>query len=481
MDGPRSLDSIMEEALRLAGRPKTKSTPATVRNALGALRFVVQCGQGMYGPARVVLDQKALRIRLSPQDYKLARVGRTLLEPFCTVLENPPIQTLDGRPIRPILLDEEKAKEMQSAFLDALREMLGEMPLIDRYLQSVDDETILKEMDLSRVETGYYDISPALDGWQEDDDGSVDLVVRWVRERGALVVAPQRRSEVDPKGIEAEDKLLADFIASKLVGGYAKCVGPIVLEALASEDALGRTPGSPVLEVILSDPRMRIVGDETLGLQRIHVAHADRLTYGEQSAVLANQAGEWIDDMRAKLRARILEHPRRFRDAWRKAEEELGLVEGAEPKYTNVRLLRKPSNEDLVREWQCELKGAGLSQRVIQRKINHLYHFVHFLEAEANDGPKHLLDVDITTLESFFFWTYIRRWPNSKSDADTFPLDLRDFYRRQEELGRIPDARFAELIYRLRGMIQERLELYNELLVYDDEEFDELFETLFFG
>lgn len=479
MDGPRSLDWIIKEALQLAGRSMTKSTPATVRKALCRLRYIVPCGQGIYGPARVVLDQKALRVRLAPEDLRLARVGKAQLEPFLIALEKPPMETVDGRPIEPIFLDEVQTREVQAALLGTLRELLGEMLLLDRYLKAMDDEVLLDKMDLRRMQTGYYDISPALDGWKSSE-GTIDLVIRWVRERGALVVAPQSRSDVDPKQIEAEDKLLADFIASRLVAGQSQWAAPLVLEALATHEALGRAPGSPVLEVIAADPRMRIIGDQAHGLEKVRIAHSDRLTLGERYALMANASGEWLDEVRARLRVQIMEHPRRFREAWKKAEEELGLGNGAAPKQSKVRLLRKPSNEELLREWHVELREAGLSQRVVQRKVNHLRQFVHYLESDVNDGPDHLLDVDEVSLESFFFWTYIRRWPNSKSDAETFPLDLRDFYRRQEELGRIPDARFAELIYRVRHMIQERLELYNELLAHDDE-FDELFETLFFG
>lgn len=89
---------------------------------------------------------------------------------------------------------------------------------------------------------------------------------------------------------------------------------------------------------------------------------------------------------------------------------------------------------ELIDEWDTWLKEQGISDRVRRRKINHLENFAY----------------------------------------------LRDFYRFQESRGRIQDLRFAELIYGVRDMIAERVELYDSLNPADAD-FDDLFEQLFFG
>lgn len=81
---------------------------------------------------------------------------------------------------------------------------------------------------------------------------------------------------------------------------------------------------------------------------------------------------------------------------------------------------------------------------------------------------------------SFFFWMYPRRYPSSPSDAETFTLDVRDFYRWLEQEGLIPDGRFAELPYRLRRHVAERIRLYTALDP-DDPGWERLYEMLFLG
>ena len=143
-------------------------------------------------------------------------------------------------------------------------------------------------------------------------------------------------------------------------------------------------------------------------------------------------------------------------------------------------LRKKPSHQELIDEWAAWLMEQDVSDRVRQRKIKHLKTFVYYLKTHEHEASAHLLDVGLSDLCSFFFWTYIRRFPNSRTDVASFTLDLRDFYRFQESQGRISDARFAELVYGVRDMIIERLELYESLDPHD-EDFDELFERLFLG
>lgn len=244
MTAPMFLDAIVREACRRARRPPTKSTPASVQDTLDQLPFVILCGQGLYGPARVLLDRKALRVRLSPSAREHNRLSSSQLEPFYSALEKPPVETADGRLLEPSRLSEEKSREDEDA------EKTGP----------------------GRTNTVFFDLKPVLEGLPESED--VDLVVRWEYDRGALVVEARPRGQDDPGRMAVEDKLLADYLVSRLVEGNPPSAGPLVLEAYAHFEALGLYPGSPVLDVIRRDPRLRIIGDDTDNVRAVKIAHA---------------------------------------------------------------------------------------------------------------------------------------------------------------------------------------------------------------
>lgn len=475
-----SLDAIVREAYRRTGRSVAKTTPTSVREALDRMRFVVRCGRAMYGPARVVLDQKALRLTLSPSARERARLPRLQLEPFYTVLGRPPLETEDGRPLEPIYLSEERTPGLRNELVAALRQERLQFSPWGWLARDLPAEEVVKRGNLRRVDTGCFDVTPVLSGFRLEQ--AVDLIVRWQGNRGALVVTARPRSQDNPDRIRLEDRLLANYLASKLVDGYAVTVGPLVLEAYAQIKELGRNPGSAVMDVIRADSRFRTTGDEAYGLQWVHVAHANRLLHRERQTREGRAAASdrWFEEWRNSVRFRIAYHPVHFRWAWEEAAAELGLPGQAQRRLAKVRLLHRPSHDQLIREWQAELEQRGLSERLQKRKVDHVRIFARYLESDEGGRPGHLLEVTLKDMETFFCWTYIRRWVRAKTDPAAFTLDLRDFYRRQQELGRIHDVRFVELIYRVREMIVERLELYNSIAPYD-EDFPELAEQLFFG
>lgn len=125
----------------------------------------------------------------------------------------------------------------------------------------------------------------------------------------------------------------------------------------------------------------------------------------------------------------------------------------------------RPTNEELITKWDEVLRILGASDRVRWRKVGHVETFAYYLVTDATLSSTHLLDAGESEFNRFFFWKYIRRFPNSRSDAESFTRDLRDFYKHQACLGRLRDASFAELFYHMRKLIGERIELYDLLLV----------------
>ncbi|MBE3598522.1 MAG: hypothetical protein IMX02_06885 [Limnochordaceae bacterium] len=138
----------------------------------------------------------------------------------------------------------------------------------------------------------------------------------------------------------------------------------------------------------------------------------------------------------------------------------------------------RPSDEALLARWDLHLQQQGLGERVRTRKLQHIETLRTYLVSGQDLPPAGLLDATGGYLAAFFFWTYVRRYPSSPSDAETFTLDVRDFYRWLAQEGLVTDDRWAELPYRLRHHVGERIRLYTAIDP-DDPEADELTEMLF--
>lgn len=525
MDGPAALADIAREAARRCGRKYTEYTKRTVAAALAALPQVVRTGAGMYAPARLALDGKAFRVPLTVGELRSGQLSKGRLEPFYTALGKPPVVTGKGRPLPTVQLSGRQLAQIRDDAVRTAVEQLRALSWVETILAEISAEDILGQVwdrrAKSALDSGLLDLTPlglgpADEGWSEERAG-VDLILRWDARAGRLVAeaedsgvaAGHGGAAADASGAESaghgsgagsathgsdagsaahamftEDRILADFVASKLPRDDEISLGPLVLEAYARFPELGRMPGSAILDVIERDPRIRLTGGDPYQLGEVTVARADRLTwqerhFGPARDVDAAWSARWQEEVRARIRA----HPERVQEAWRREQRRLGLdpsrLAGGRP--SKVVLLRKPSHQDLIREWDAALREEGLSEKVRQRKIRHVETFAHYLENDdGRPGARHLLDVDEADLDSFFFWAYVRRYDPSRTDAPAFTRDLRDFYRFQQRMGRIMDARFAELIHGVRDLIVERIELYEGLMsMSDDADFEDLYETLF--
>src|SRR5690606_35244118 len=114
------------------------------------------------------------------------RLDRSQLEPFNRALEEPPVVTEDGRPLEPIYISEESTREMRKRILKAIREALQAWSPLGHLLADIKDEDILDETKPRRLDTGLLDLRPVLEGLPEGE--TPDLIVRWEKDRGALVV-----------------------------------------------------------------------------------------------------------------------------------------------------------------------------------------------------------------------------------------------------------------------------------------------------
>lgn len=363
-----------------------------------------------------------------------------------------------------------------------INEALREANVLGGFLKEASADDRWQAPDLSQMDTGSIDLSPlGFGSVVTGEDTLSELIFRWNKGLGVLVAIVMPQGSGDPEQVAIEDKLLADFLVSRLQTGNALRLGPLVVEAYARYPELGKMPGSSAFEVVSRDPRMRLTAGDASRPAEAAITHADRLTYEERRRLAQGDEAvdRWTTRWREEVRRRIGEHPQRLRQAWARESARMGFDENQEgDQEGRVVLLRKPTHEELIDEWNTWLMERAISDKVRRRKVGHLETFVHYLETHQHEAASHLLDVGLSSLESFFFWTYIRRFPNSQSDVASFTLDIRDFYRFQESRGRIADARFAELIYGVRAMVAERLELYESLIAYE-EDFDELFEELF--
>lgn len=496
MDGPRALADIAQEAAQRSGRPYTAYTKKSVADALARLPSIIRCAPGTYAPVRVALDGKAFRVPLTPTEIESGELSKRRLEPFFTGLSKPPVQSTDGTELATVYLTEERADTLKASAVKSAAQALREMPWLERILQWTDPEEILEKswekLNVSQLDSGFIDLAPLGlgDSGFEAVGAAVpsELIVRWDDRSGILKVTVSASSGDTPGAIAFENGILADFIASKLPRDYTIHLGSLLLEAYARLSEVGRTPGSPAFEVVQRDPRMRVKAGNAARLDELIIARADTLTWQERrSGGVPGDEGDRVAHRLKELRVRIEEHHNSLCEVWERECRRLGLDETdlGGVREAKVVPIRKPTHDELVSEWEGELREQGLSDKVRQRKVRHLKTFANYLDSPNPERPSHLLDVDESELRSFFFWTYIRRFPNSCSDAASFTLDLRDFYRFQERRGRVPDARFAELIHSVRAVIVERLELYEDLTslasITEDDAFDDLYERLFLG
>lgn len=343
MDGPRTLVDIAREAARRSGRPYTDYTTRTVADALARLRYIVRCAPGTYAPARVALDGKAFRVPLTDKDVQCRQLSKRRLEPFFSALGKPPVRTPAGEELPTLYLPEGTMYMLKEAAVRATARALRETPWLERYLGRMNPEKMLAEawdsLSISHLDTGFIDLTPlGLDRWaaghrghdtawgsggeglestcpttSSGSDGepqassrpALDLIVRWDHGADALTVTVTRRPGANaPDGMACEDRVLGDFLASRLLPDHAVSLGDLLLEAYARFPQVGRLPGSAPMDVVQRDRRMRITAGDATRLDEVLIARADVLTWQERRLQGEGAAyDDWAVRYRRELRA----------------------------------------------------------------------------------------------------------------------------------------------------------------------------------
>ena len=106
---------------------------------------------------------------------------------------------------------------------------------------------------------------------------------------------------------------------------------------------------------------MRVIGGSEDCLSDVSIARADMLPRQElRQSDEKDPLADWLHRWREDLVVRIKAHPERLRAAWASERWRLGLADNkrASTFDANVVPLRKPSNEDLIAEWDQALSGA---------------------------------------------------------------------------------------------------------------------------
>ncbi len=489
LDRKFTLKELVKRATDDVGLRVTRNTPRTVADALARVPTVVPLGNGAYAPARIAFDGKAFRVHLDERSLETKAISVSRLAPFYSVLGQPAIVSNAGalRPVTPV--DVDRSDGLLDLVADQVRRHFA--VTFPDLAEFVTEELLLKSVKsvqrdrVQRGLSGLIDLSALFivtvnPGWE-----TVDVVFRWHRRREALVASLEGPGERDELEIQREDKALGDFLSKKLPRQNSLLIHELLLQAYAQSDEVGMIPGSPAAEVVAADARIRTVNEGTH--RRVEgdlaIARAEFRTLEERNDPAWQEYSEWIDGYRDHVESRIKTHRVKCDEAWRRVCDRLGLSRsdfagpGLSPKEVEAVRRYFPTSEGLIGEWKHALADRGLSEKVTQRKVGHLKTLAHYLE-HNEEGEGHLLLVDEGVLNAFFFWDYIRRWGGSPSGARTFPLDVRDFYRFQEEKGRIKDSRFAQLFHGLRECIAERAELY-DMLDPDHPKWEELYEELF--
>lgn len=517
LQAPIHIRQLVRQVVESLGIEERRTTEASVREVLGRLRWMVAAGRGWYVPARLALDGKAIRLRPPSTGW-----GRMLplwqLEPLSGALEDAAVTDSQGRPLpRDVSVADadrlrreaaERARRQATEIVDFfLAEASRQRPLSPQEIRQLIDELLERAAE----ERGNTLDRPAAteqpyllpDEW----DDQADLVVRYHAASHSLRVSPEAPADRDEARIEEEDRRFCDFVVSRLRSGYSVPLHGLVLEAYAQLPGFGDYPGSPPHLAVRRDPRIYVVtrgsSSRVDDITNPALARADdiallgQLQRRRADTDAAHQAAnrQRRVHLARMLPERIRQHLRELTLDLEEVEQRLGLGEDWPQPVTQGRARtdtglpvpdnrpvqgagQLPANEAVLARWETALRQQGLSDRVRARKIGHLEVLAQYLASGRDFPPIGLLEAAGVHLTTFFFGTYVLRFPCSPTDAQTFTQDVRDFYRWAEEQGLVPDSRFAEVPYRLRRHVAERIRLY-VALDPDEPDWEPLFEALF--
>lgn len=521
LEGPVHLRELARRAAEAAGVAQRPGTLATVREAVGRLPFMVAAGQGMWVPARVVLAGKAFRLS-PPRQGWVGGIPRWRMEPFASALEDPLVVDADGRSLDPVAEDKERfGQRLDEELRESARELVEFVVRDDALRRSADQggpDALVGQL-LAYIGSGSTSLgqllATAMTPYRlpEGAPEHAELIVRYDRDGHALRVGWERPEERDEERIREADRRFCDFVAGRLREGWGAPVRRLFLEAYACIQGFGEYPGSAPEVALAADRRFRLVGEpEEVGRGYV-VARADDIAFlaqfeqrraavewmrHEMAAALGRgdpvrRGDEETDSprvlsgrkraLRRDLELRIRRHHGALSQDRKALEAKLGLQESGGRLGVGAYVTARAqglSNEELLARWEEHLKRRAMGEASRRRKVDHLRVLGEYLASGREGAPIGLAEAAGPELESFFFWAYPRRYPASVSDAQAFTRDVWEFYRWMEQEGLLADSRFAELVYRLRHHLAERIRLYAAL---DPEQpgWERLYEMLFLG
>ncbi|WP_324670169.1 hypothetical protein [Geochorda subterranea] len=180
----------------------------------------------------------------------------------------------------------------------------------------------------------------------------------------------------DERRIREEDRRFCDFMVAQLREGSSVPLHELVLRAYAQIPGIGDYPGSPPHLAVARDPCIRILRSiSALG----------------EADMAASPAVARADTVADRVRPGARRRP--------------------------------PAAKAGT---SAHLAGPHPAARARARKIRHLEVPAQYLASRRDLPPTALVGATGVYLTAFFFWTYVRGYPCSPSDTETFTLDVRD-------------------------------------------------------
>ena len=504
MRGVMSRQEIVEAVLKL--RPSTAKNPgSSIMNDLRWRKEIVALGNAKYARTDYVLDGAKFRVKVSAADLAQGITQRPWFNPFDQVL--PPTESIfmssDGEMIPvvtrifdPATMSDDELKAMIISMGEKLMSdplsvlalpLLGtpESDQVEKWDEQLDEIAELDEAELLqqarelmsdklRQEVKGHDFS---DFYQRHQVRAGDaLIVTMKPKENTYLFEHEKAAQAQKLLIKQRDQELRQLIHQAIKREKRAEAREVIFRAYGNLPWLKEYPSSHWLEIVEKDDGLRLL--QTFG-DRLEIASIDYRMMFDMLGV------DEITERKLKKRRKgiaqeVDDFLARLEQAYEAATE--ALVENFDQggKSNVIAVGRKPRrekiaehNDQLIEQFfQAEKEKRG--EQEAGRKASDIALLSNFLSGYQGEPLEY---ATLDDLDEFLFIWYPRKvLSSSASHAKQLAASARDFYHFLVEAKIIRSAVFAEVIFKLRDLAGEKVELYDRLPAEGSEE---LFAQLF--
>ncbi len=298
------------------------------------------------------------------------------------------------------------------------------------------------------------------------------LLVTLHGRRRAFTLAWEPPGACQELTVRRQDRELAEALATAVAQSAAPLDSGEVLFRTYHQFPWARVyPGSPWREVVERDPRLALIVPEFLGYPLIASAELVRYLAAASPGRRPDPAprrplAPVVPLQSLRLLRALRQHQSRWEAAFAQASLSLGLL-GARPAATPSRppapadrLAASAASEAWLRQFAEGLTSAATPPASQARKLEAGRHLADFL---ATYWRASLPEATLSALEAYFCDHCLREASMTPARIQQLAADILDLYRWGESRGWPAGTAPAELFFRLRELLGERVSLHHEV------------------